>query len=250
MDRDQLPKKRLEAREKGLKHYFTGKACKHGHISIQSLAKGCMECDRLRAASKLAEKRNDPEKWEKLKEYNRNRMRKVLSDPSVRKRVRELESANYHSNENRRKKKAAADAIRHKRLEVIEARKARVRAKYNALKDDPDFREKQRTAGREHYKKNPLSFYEACGRRRARRLSATPKWVGAEEKTAIKAFYAEAARLTETTGIKHEVDHVIPLKHEFVCGLHVAANLQILTAAQNRSKGNRFELSDWHGYLS
>jgi len=32
----------------------------------------------------------------------------------------------------------------------------------------------------------------------------------------------------------------VPLRHPLVCGLHVPANLQVLTAEQNRLKHNSF----------
>lgn len=38
----------------------------------------------------------------------------------------------------------------------------------------------------------------------------------------------------------YEVDHIIPLKHDLVSGLHTAANLQILPRSENRRKGNRW----------
>lgn len=74
--------------------------------------------------------------------------------------------------------------------------------------------------------------------RRAFKLQATPPWVDME---AIKAVYAEAERLTRETGTPHEVDHIIPLQHPMVCGLHVHTNLRAIPASENRAKGNRWE---------
>lgn len=40
----------------------------------------------------------------------------------------------------------------------------------------------------------------------------------------------------------HHVDHIIPLKHDLVCGLHNEFNLQILPPHENIAKSNLFEI--------
>jgi hypothetical protein len=76
----------------------------------------------------------------------------------------------------------------------------------------------------------------AKGRRHQRTKLATPAWADLE---VIGRIYTEAAKLSEATGLHHEVDHVIPLQGRNVCGLHVHTNLRITTRIENRRKGNR-----------
>lgn len=74
-------------------------------------------------------------------------------------------------------------------------------------------------------------------KRRQALARATPAW---RDQRAIENVYQEARRLTAETGVKHEVDHIVPIMGEKVCGLHVEANLQILTKTANTRKHARF----------
>lgn len=64
-----------------------------------------------------------------------------------------------------------------------------------------------------------------------------PLWVDRKE---LQAVYAIADAMTISTGIRHTVDHIVPIVHPYVCGLSVPWNLQVLPHAANVWKGNRF----------
>jgi hypothetical protein len=65
---------------------------------------------------------------------------------------------------------------------------------------------------------------------------AIPVWA---DLVKIKAIYAEAARISRETGVKHHVDHIYPIQSDLVCGLHCEANLRIIPGFQNQSKKNK-----------
>lgn len=69
------------------------------------------------------------------------------------------------------------------------------------------------------------------------RILATPPWA---DMVAIREVYDAAAQLTVRTGTEYVVDHIIPLIHPRVCGLHIAINLQPITAKANGAKSNRW----------
>ena len=153
---------RQDAKAQGLKTYYTGKPCKHGHITKRTTSNGrCHACG---------------------VEHNRSWQ---AANPSY-------------------SKKASLSGERLQKM-------------------------------REYKKANPDRCNAHTAKRRAAKLQRTPAWADHE---LIALFYAEAQALTELTGIPHEVDHIVPLQGETVSGLHVATNLQVITAAANRSKGN------------
>jgi hypothetical protein len=89
-------------------------------------------------------------------------------------------------------------------------------------------------------KENPGVSTARSRKYQASKLQRTPPWA---DMSAVVAFYTEAKRLEELTGIKFHVDHIVPLQGELVSGLHVESNLQLLTAHENQSKSNSFAVA-------
>jgi hypothetical protein len=71
---------------------------------------------------------------------------------------------------------------------------------------------------------------------RCKLKGCTVSWANPE---AMLDVYATAARLSQETGIRHDVDHIVPLTSPIVCGLHWEGNLQILTVHANAAKCNK-----------
>ena len=89
--------------------------------------------------------------------------------------------------------------------------------------------------------RNPETVQASANAWKRRARYATPKWLTQPHKAQIRALYLAARRLTKETGVKHVVDHIVPLRSSIVCGLHVPWNLQILTHIENCEKSNRVE---------
>lgn len=89
------------------------------------------------------------------------------------------------------------------------------------------------------YRKENAGLYAFHAARRRKQVSrATPRWAELDK---IKALYERASALSTLTGIEHDVDHIVPLVNDAVCGLHCLANLQVITSDDNARKHNKFE---------
>jgi len=93
------------------------------------------------------------------------------------------------------------------------------------------------TAGVAYHRSSKGIENAISAKRRAAKLNATPKWADLEK---IQQVYILCRQISETTGVLHHVDHVVPLQGKHVCGLHVETNLRIVPATENLSKANKF----------
>lgn len=127
-----------------------------------------------------------------------------------------------------------------------DSKKQAISRYYEANKEQIKARNRQRYAekselikagAKEYRANNKHKVREWNGTRRAKTRLAMPVWV---DRSKIAEIYAEASILSKSTGEPHHVDHVIPLTNEFVCGLHVPDNLQVIKGVENLRKGNRF----------
>jgi hypothetical protein len=106
-------------------------------------------------------------------------------------------------------------------------------------------RKHQKTEGhlayRREYTKRPeqASKRSMLHRSREQHISRNAsKDYGPEDQTRMRRVY-ELASAYRLLGIDCHVDHIVPLKGDNVCGLHVGVNLQVLEAKANLQKGNK-----------
>lgn len=219
---------RREARELGLKRYFSGAPCKHGHVSERLISNGrCLECDRNSKRDFLSTNR----------ETVQNRKREAYwRDPdSHRKKARVYRASNLDTVRERDRARRMADPekkIKNDRQSYLKHRERRLaRLRWYKLENTHVFR-----AGE--------------ARRRARERSALPSWFG--ELDAL--VWLEAAALVRlrrnATGIDWQADHMIPLACRSASGLHVWNNCQVIPAALNNSKKNKLILTEPGEWIS
>ena len=199
---------RNEAKDLGLKFYFTGKVCKYGHLEDRRTSNGsCLGCEAEKeyknkkiATAKRHYLENKDHRIECIKSWQEINKDKVY-EYSATWRENNPEYASVYYAENK---------------EYINAKNC------------------------EYKRNNKDIVLTSSSFRRASKINATPPWLSKELLSEIRELYKISSELTLQTGVLHHVDHIIPLVNNSVCGLHVPWNLQVITATENLSKGNRY----------
>lgn len=183
---------RESAAAAGLSHFFTGNACRNGHIARRLVSTGsCFECDKSRMAKYVA------------------------GIPGV------------HS-------KRCAEWRANNKGRMAELRRAWVER--NQVKHAEQTKR--------WHKDNPKSGLATQHKRRARKLNATPHWFGELDEFLVQEAASLRRERELATGISWHIDHMIPLLAKGACGLHCAANLQVIPAAMNNTKRNSMALTE------
>lgn len=247
-----------EAKKQGLKKYFTEEPCKHKHMSERYTAnRGCVECkteyrnshkneqtiyqkcyrndnkEESKEYSKIYREVNKEQLSEKKKEYYQNnsekirkRVKKYVMDNPEKKRNCDAEYRNSHKEE-----------MKSYQVKYYLANKEEILQYHQDYYLDN--KEQILVYNKDYYLDNKEQYFANYAKRRAAKLQATPVWYVSEKKL-IEFMYKYSKDLSESTGILHHVDHIIPLINKDVCGLHCKDNLQVITATENLKKHNKF----------
>lgn len=134
----------------------------------------------------------------------------------------------------KRSEKPKSEASKAAGRRYYEKNKAAVKARANARPLE------ERRKHKQNYKSTNPELYKALTSVRKRRhRDATPRWITAGHKLAMRQLYLQAMELTKLTGERYVVDHIVPLISDEVCGLHVPWNLRVITQEENLKKSNK-----------
>jgi hypothetical protein len=210
---------RREALATGATLYRGGRPCPNGHAAPRYTSdSSCSECALRRAQARYVKLR------EPILQAARDRHRAAPEAKRAQakawgarnlERKRALRKEDYARNRDRYRSAAA---------EWQRANPARVNAgaKARRLRD-------------------PAAFLASATATRLAKHRRRPPWLTQEHKREIRNLYRLARRLTVETGLRHTVDHIVPLRGKRVSGLHGPWNLQVLTEFENKSKSNKFD---------
>ena len=225
---------RKEAKEKGLKYYFTRKSCINQHISqrrtVTGVCLGCEQEQRDRSQKELSRRYREAH-GEEFKEYQRQWYHdNKESANSTRRRYRE---------NNPKKIKQIRDTNNKK------FRKANPSYGGDWFRSNPEkskeySKKDYARKSRANWRKNNKGHLNYLTRKRQKRIKiATPIWANQNN---IRQIYIKSAQRSLNEKLEYHVDHIIPIQNKLVCGLHVPENLQIILKKENLSKGNKFTL--------
>lgn len=198
---------RTDAKDLGLKRYFTGSPCRRGHIAQRFIGSGrCVECNIVLCST-----------WK-----SNNREIKSALD----KRYREENLAAIKS---------------YQREWYMQNRDMVIGRVAKNVAENPAAARKYK---RDWKARNPDAVVFSSGLRRARQRKAMPDWFGELDEFVWREAAELACIRRDATGIEWHLDHMIPISSKKACGLHVGRNCQVIPAYLNSWKHNKMLLTE------
>ena len=227
-DLSTLPSTPKEAKQVGSNIYFTGRSCKHGHVTYRyTYDKICSTCAKLKSKLAATVKGGNARRW-------------ASKTPEQLQEIYAKRKDYYY---------------RTQEIRLLEKKKS-----YDKLKSNPEWRSNHRLKvtlyrkihGRAPEKSNPLvkKKYKLSdkgringlvndAKRRCAELKRTPAWLSDTDRWMIEQIYELSTLRTKLLGFVWHVDHIIPLQGKYVSGLHIPINLQVIPATENLRKANK-----------
>lgn len=206
-----LPKSLSEAKSLGHSLYFTGVACKHGHLTYRyAKDRACSACVKEKVKRLSTVGGGNARRW-------------AAKTPEQLAKIYAKRKEYYYQTQ--------------------EARLEERRRSFEKLKDTAEWKSKHRASNRAFKKANPGKINADTIKRRVSKMHRTPAWLTVDDLWLIEQAYELAALRTKLFGFSWHVDHILPLQGKQVSGLHVPTNLQVIPWVDNVRKANRFEVA-------
>jgi len=232
LEMNSLPKTLVEARAAGHNLYYTGKPCKHGHLTYRYVAdRACSDCVKTKVKKAATVGGGNARRWaaktlEQKAEIYKKRA-EYYQETKVMRRAEKLKS--YY------KLKQDPAWLFERRSKLNERRATKGRKKELG---NPEVKRKYKQTAN-----GKINTRANDAKRRAAKMKRTPAWLTEEDFWMIEQAYELAALRTKLFGFGWHVDHVMPLQGAVVSGLHVPTNLQVIPWIQNVSKANKYSVA-------
>jgi hypothetical protein len=246
---------RKEARAQGLRHYFTGKPCIHGHIAKRCVRKKrCAQCNRERTANWRAA--NPQRSRDSLRKFRQNHPEKISSWHKAW-RAKNPEKITASRERERQRRLADPDKFRAKSREKLRQWRSKnlERARERERKWEHNNRERRRELHKKWWRDNPEKKREKERKwrlrntdkirakniktrviRRVRQKAAIGSFTGKDLREILVAQNGRCAYCGENIRRKYHVDHIAPLVRG---GSNERKNIQLTCAACNLKKNGK-----------
>jgi 5-methylcytosine-specific restriction endonuclease McrA len=217
-----------EAKKLGLKRYFTGKPCKHGHVAERNTVNGCcLECARIKQAARRV---SNPDKVRAVYRAWKQRNPEVAKAATERWRANNPEKLRQQA---RRKYRKHRERILAVQRDYNTRNSKRIVARVLAwAKENPD---RVRRNSRNWNARNPDKVRLNGARQAARRRNAPGTFSDADI-CRLFVFQEGECVYCRRWLDKYHIDHVVPLARG---GSNDPSNLQLLCRSCNSHKAAR-----------